>query len=127
MNAMRLLPLLGALVFLGVDVTKARAQEQPANDPCRLRVAKFLYDGPQPALLDVVVFKYELSGPLASNYIKRLVGLPGETIVIKDGVLFRTPSPVVERITVEGGKVEISGDTIKIEGGKVEIIRQPRP
>ena len=35
--------------------------------------------------------------------------------------------PVIERITIEGGKVEITGDAIKIDGGKVEITRQRRP
>jgi hypothetical protein len=59
--------------------------------------------------------------------VKRLVGLPAETAVINDGVLFNMPGPVIERIRVEGGKVEISGNTIKIDGGKVEIIRRPRP
>ncbi len=125
MNAMRLLPLLGALVLLGVDVPKAGARGQ--EQPDKVRVAKFLYE-PQPAPRDVVVFKYpEIHrAPAGPNYVKRLVGLPGETIVIKDGGVFNTPGPVLERITVEGGKVEISGSTITIEGGKVEIIRQPR-
>lgn len=36
-------------------------------------------------------------------------------------------SPAVEQIQIEGGKVEINGDTIKIEGGKVSITRQRRP
>jgi signal peptidase I len=129
LNAARLLPLLTALVLLGAKVPNASAQDQPANDAARLRIVKFHYDGPQPARLDVTVFKYPETPktPAARNYIKRLVGLPGETVVIRDGVLSRTPGPVIERITIEGGKVEISGDLIKIEGGKVEIIRQPRP
>jgi hypothetical protein len=123
---MRLLPLLGTLVLLGVDAPKAGAQGQ--DEPDKVRVVKFLYD-PQLAPRDVVVFKYPETrrAPADSNYVKRLVGLPGETMVVKDGVVFDTPGPVIERITVEGGKVEISGNTIKIEGGKVEIIRQPRP
>jgi len=33
-------------------------------------------------------------------------------------------APVVETITIDGGKVEISGDSIKVDGGKVEIIRR---
>jgi hypothetical protein len=125
---MRLLPALTALVVLGAAVLTAQAQEHPAQDSGKIRVAKFLYV-PKPAPRDVVVFKYpERPGtPAAPNYLKRLVGLPGETIVIKDGSTFRSPGPVIERITIEGGKVEISGDTIKIEGGRVEITRQSRP
>jgi len=128
LNAVRLLPLLGAFVLLGVDVPKAGAQEQPIDDSGKLRVVKFRYDAPQPGRLDVAVFKYpEIPGPPAGlNYVKRLVGLPGETLIIRDGAVVKIPGQVIERITIEGGKVEISGDTIKIKGGRVEIIRQPR-
>ena len=103
MNVMRLLPLLGAFALLGVDVPKAGAQEQPIDDSGKLRVVKFRYNPPQPARLDVVVFKYpEIRRPPAdSNYVKRLVGLPGETIVIRDGTLVQPSGPVIERITIE--------------------------
>ena len=129
MNAMRLLSLLSTFVLLGVHVPRAGAQEQLMDDSGKLRVIKFRYDDPRPARLEVVVFKYpEIRRPPAElNYVKRLVGLPGETIVIRDGAMVQTAGPVIERITIEAGKVEISGDTIKIEGGKVEIIRHHRP
>jgi signal peptidase I len=128
LNAVRVLPLLGALVLLGADVPKAGAQGQQPDDSGKVRVVKFLYDL-QPGRQDVVVFKYpEVPGTRADqNYVKRLVGLPGETIVVRDGVMVKTAGPVIERITIEGGKVEITGDTIKIDGGKVEITRQRRP
>jgi hypothetical protein len=122
LNAMRLLPVLGALVVLGVAVRTAGAQVQ--EEPGKVRVAKSL-DDINPARLDVVVCKYPPEAP-ATNYIKRLVGLPGDTVVIRDGAMVQTAGLVIERITVEGGKVEISGDSIKIEGGKVEILRHPR-
>jgi hypothetical protein len=37
-----------------------------------------------------------------------------------------TDNLMVETIKIEGGKVEINGQSIKIEGGKVEIIRRQR-
>ena len=40
------------------------------------------------------------------------------------GVSQKAPGAAIERITIAGGKVEISGDVIKIDGGKVEIIRR---
>jgi len=125
LTVMRLLFLLGALVLLGADAANAQGPEKPDQ----VRVVKFHYDA-QPPRHDVVVFKYPETQPAAAeprDYVKRLVGLPGETIVIKDGVLSPTPGPVIERITIDGGKVEIRGDTIKIEGGKVTITRQSRP
>jgi hypothetical protein len=128
LNVMRLLTLLGTIAFLSFEDAKARAQEQTTDDLGRVLVVKFLYD-PRPARQDVVVFKYpETPGkPADMNYAKRLVGHPGETIIIGDGAMFKAPGPVVERITIEGAKVEITGDTIKIEGGKVEITRKRRP
>jgi signal peptidase I len=68
----------------------------------RVLVAKFVYDlfSKNPDRLDVVVFKYPgeadtfpyQSGPVKKhvpmNYIKRLIGLPGETIAIHRGKLF---------------------------------------
>lgn len=70
------------------------------NSGDRVLVAKFVYDlfNKDPNRLDVVVFKYPggndfpHSGPhrnhVPMNYIKRLVGLPGETIAICGGDLY---------------------------------------
>lgn len=67
----------------------------------RVLVAKYVYEFGDPRRLDVVVFKFpgggehafpEGSGPVKAhvpiNYIKRLVGLPGETVVIYRGKLY---------------------------------------
>jgi signal peptidase I len=66
----------------------------------RVLVAKFVYDllGRLPDRLDVVVFKFPgdskfpESGPVKKqtplNYIKRLIGLPGETIAVYRGKLY---------------------------------------
>jgi signal peptidase I len=70
--------------------------EMPAdsNTGDRVLVAKFIYDlfQGQPDRLDVVVFKYP-DGPQKDytpmNYIKRCIGLPGETIGIHYGKLYR--------------------------------------
>jgi signal peptidase I len=69
----------------------------------RVLVSKFAYElfGIEPTRLDVVVFKFPgdepgtlwpMSGPqkdhVPMNYIKRLIGLPGETILIHHGKLY---------------------------------------
>ncbi len=59
----------------------------------RVLVFKSLYDTPigSPHRHDVVVFKYPVEpqkNHVAMNYIKRLIGLPGETIAIAQGNLF---------------------------------------
>ena len=76
----------------------------------RVLVAKFIYDlfEAPPNRLDVVVFKFPgdesfpRTGPFRDgvpmNYIKRLVGLPGETIAIHDGNLYVLAAPDAKRI-----------------------------
>ncbi len=49
----------------------------------RILVSKFAYQIQEPARWDVIVFKYP--GNAKQNYIKRLVGLPGETLQIRHG------------------------------------------
>ena len=52
----------------------------------RIIVSKFIYDFQQPQRWDVIVFKYP--GDATQNYIKRLVGLPGETVTIAGGNVY---------------------------------------
>lgn len=52
----------------------------------RILVNKYLYSFTDPKRWDVVVFKYP--GDAVQNYIKRLVGLPGEELQIEGGDLF---------------------------------------
>jgi signal peptidase I len=53
----------------------------------RILVNKFPYEFGDPQRWDVPVFKYPEKP--TTNYIKRLVGLPGETILIKRGDVYR--------------------------------------
>jgi signal peptidase I len=60
--------------------------EQPNDDSFngdRIIVSKFIYDFSEPQRWDVIVFKFPGNGTL--NYIKRLIGLPNETIRIEGG------------------------------------------
>ena len=52
----------------------------------RILVSKFAYQLYEPERWDVIVFKYP--GNAKQNYIKRLVGLPGETIRIRHGDIY---------------------------------------
>jgi len=63
-----------------------QGKSYPSYDGDRILVAKFPYEFADPKRWDVIVFKYP--GNATMNYIKRLVGLPGETILIRDGDLW---------------------------------------
>ncbi len=83
----------------------------------RVLVSKFIYEmfGSLPNRLDVVVFKFPgdsgggegpwpHSGPQKNhvpiNYIKRLIGLPGEMIAIKGGKLYVLPADKVRDLNL---------------------------
>ncbi|MBT3201329.1 MAG: signal peptidase I [Phycisphaerales bacterium] len=69
------------------------------NGGDRVLVLKYLYKVAEPKPFDVVVFRNPQSN--ANNYIKRLIGLPGETIEIVNGDVFVTQpggdSPEIRR------------------------------
>lgn len=68
----------------------AEAQRKyPSFKGDRILVGKFCYEFGEPQRWDVAVFKYP--GGADTNYIKRLVGLPQETIRISRGDLFVRP------------------------------------
>ena len=78
-------PLLGRNVPL--SMSEAKKIEPRGGD--RVLVLKTLYPFFNPDRFDVVVFKNptDTQGPSA-NYIKRLIGLPGDTVWIADGDVF---------------------------------------
>lgn len=61
-------------------------REYPDYSGDRLQVAKYLYGFEPPQRWDVAVFKYPHAAQ--TNYIKRLVGLPGETMRIHHGNVY---------------------------------------
>lgn len=61
-------------------------KDAPAFSGDRVTVNKWAYSLGRPSRFDVFVFKYPEEA--ARNYIKRLVGLPGETITIRGGDLY---------------------------------------
>ena len=62
------------------------AVSTPTYSGDRIVVNKFLYSFQEPKRWDVVVFKFP--GHASDNYIKRLVGLPDESLMIYQGDIF---------------------------------------
>jgi signal peptidase I len=63
----------------------------PSYKGDRILVGKFPYQIGEPSRWDVVVFKFPLGAQI--NYIKRLIGLPGETIWIVHGDIYAASRP----------------------------------
>ena len=57
-----------------------------SNSGDRILVNKFIYDAQPPERYDVIVFKNPNNGK--QNYIKRLVGLPGDNLLIENGDIY---------------------------------------
>ena len=68
----------------------------------RVIVDKLSYHFRDPERFEIAVFKYPLDS--SKNYIKRIVGMPGERLRIENGDLFVTPSgETEERVEFSGG------------------------
>lgn len=57
-----------------------------SNSGDRILVNKFVYDFKEPERYDVIVFKNPNNGK--QNYIKRLIGLPGDNLLIENGDIY---------------------------------------
>ena len=57
-----------------------------SNNGDRILVNKFIYDFSEPERFDVIVFKNPRNGK--QNYIKRLIGLPGDNLAIENGDIY---------------------------------------
>lgn len=67
-------------------VMKRDEPDHVSNNGDRILVNKFIYDFSDPERYDVIVFKNPNNGK--QNYIKRLIGLPGDNILIENGDIY---------------------------------------
>ncbi|MCH2182901.1 MAG: signal peptidase I [Mariniblastus sp.] len=67
-------------------VMDRRNPDHKSNSGDRILVDKFVYDFSDPERFDVIVFKNPNNGK--QNYIKRLVGLPGDNLLIENGDIY---------------------------------------
>lgn len=95
------------------------SMEPTLNVGDRILVNKFIYHLRQPAYGDVVVFKFP--GDTSRDFIKRVVGLPGDVISVSEGKLHRNGKPISEgyikeRIYYDFGPVEVPPDNLFVMG-----------
>ncbi len=68
------------------DLQPRQVPDHRTNNGDRILVNKFVYDTEDPQRYDVIVFKNPNNGK--QNYIKRLVGLPGDNLLIENGDIY---------------------------------------
>lgn len=78
-------------------VVDGRSMADTLQDGERLFVNKFIYRINPPARGDIIVFSPQ--GAPAQKYIKRVIGLPSDTVYIKDGVTYVNGEAIEEDYT----------------------------
>lgn len=93
------------LVEYAVEKTTVvgESMETTLQEGDKIVINKLAYRFSKPKRFDVIVFKQ--SGKEHSYYnIKRIIGLPGETVQIKDGVVYINEEPITEKSAVDAIK-----------------------
>ncbi|MFW6022776.1 MAG: signal peptidase I [Halanaerobiaceae bacterium] len=75
-------------------VVDGQSMEPTLHNGERLFVNKFIYRFHSPERFDIVVFNPR--GVSGTRYIKRVIGLPGETVHISDGITYINGEPLDE-------------------------------
>jgi signal peptidase I len=95
--------------FVGENTRVIGASMEPnIHDGDYFILDKISYRFSEPERFDIVVFPY--TQDTSKNYIKRIIGLPGETIDIKDGLIY-----IDDQVLEESYGMEV----IKYEGNQV--------
>ncbi len=93
------------LVLFQPFIVQGSSMEPNFHNGEYLFVEKLSYDFRAPKRGDVVVFKYPLDTSV--DYIKRVIGLPGDQISIKNGQVFVNDQPLSENYLAPNQKTII--------------------
>lgn len=93
----------------------------------RIVVSKFIYKFRDPKRMDVIVFRYpkQKPGEQKRDFIKRIIGLPGEKLFIKEGVVYINRKPVKETHPMK--KDDATYGPINIPEDKYFVMGDNRP
>jgi signal peptidase I len=115
---------LAGLLFLAINAISARIRVDGSsmvptlNDGQFVMVNRLVYKYSDPGRGDVVVFHYPRDPE--QEYIKRIIGLPGDTVMINDGHIFvngeQLNEPYIAATTRATGEWQVPGDHIFVLG-----------
>ena len=92
-------------------------------------VSKFIYRFHEPQRGDIIVFKAPAaisSYGQEQDFIKRLMGLPGDIIEVKDGAVYRNHKRLTEPYLMEPGRIEYEREPIKVPRGMLFVMGDNR-
>ena len=113
-------------------LTPSSDLEHTVNSGDRILVNKFIYDFQEPERFDVIVFKYPNNAK--QNYIKRLIGLPGDNLIIENGDIYLTdpdgnggwtPKRIARKPSSKVRQVLIDVDDTKYISGSLKTMNWP--
>lgn len=115
--------------FIIINATvPSGSMEQTIMTGSRVIGTRFSYWKSDPERGDIVVFKYPIDEALGKNtrYIKRIIGLPGETVEIRDGTVYIDGTPLQEDYINGEWTVENDGYTFHVPEGSYLMLGDNR-
>ena len=103
-----------ATYMLGKTTVVGHSMEPTLENDDSLLVDKVSYCFRQPARYDVIVFEPAIAN-VSKYYVKRIVGLPGETIQIIDGVVYINGEPLENDVIYSFGLKDEAGKPVEPE------------
>ena len=117
--------ILSVALFLGINLVSARIRVESISMQPTLHAGNFVlvnkvaYKMGSPERGDVIVFRYP-PDPEQVPYIKRVIGLPGDTVSIYDGKVYVNDQlmvePYIASSTRQGGEWTVPGNSLFVMG-----------
>lgn len=99
---------INSLIIINAEVPSG-SMEQTIHEKSRMIGFRLAYIFSSPKRGDIIIFKYPENEK--ENYVKRVIGLPGEYVEVRNGVVYINDEPLEEDyVYFIGGKVDLRGD-----------------
>lgn len=107
---------LGISFFVKPIIVKGESMVPTLENKDYLIINRQAYNFGEPERGDIIVFPHEESTGEDRLYIKRVVALPGDHLVIKDGSVYRNGSKLIESYIPNGARTDGDIDYVIPEG-----------